>query len=289
VVQTVSGPSGLTVSHAFPSAGNFTTKVKVVDSAGNVSPAATQPVALKALLLETDPGDATKTALVIGGTTGSDTITVTPADPTGTTVGVLINGVLQGGGPFAPTGYIIIYGQAGNDVIEIAAAFINMQPVTVAIPALLFAGAGGDTLSVAGSSANNILVGGAGNNKLTGGSARDILIGGGGASALHAVIGGGLLIAGSTIYNSNLAALVALSAEWGRTDRGYRDRVHDLFGDGSGGLNGSYFLNAASVIRDTAVSQLYGGTGSDWVWIAAGVTGGDQLKQVAVGDVVTFE
>src|SRR5204862_472985 len=69
VDQIVSGPSGLMVSHAFPVARTGTIRVKAVDGAGNVSPqAAALPVTIKTVDLQTDPGDNTKMALVVGGT-----------------------------------------------------------------------------------------------------------------------------------------------------------------------------------------------------------------------------
>lgn len=92
-------------------------------------------------------------------------------------------------------------------------------------------------------------MGGAGSNSLTAGSGRDILIGGGGTDILTAGSGDDLLIAGSTAYNSNLSALLAQMAEWGRTDRTYSQRVQDLPGTASGGLNGSYLLNSQTVSR----------------------------------------
>jgi hypothetical protein len=105
--------------------------------------------------LDADPADATKTALVGGGTSGNDTIVITPADPAGKTLPVSINGAVQPGGPFAPTGHLV-YGQTGNDTIQVAAATINVQSVLVAVPALLFGGSGNSTLSFAGSSTRQL-------------------------------------------------------------------------------------------------------------------------------------
>ena len=42
---------------------------------------------------------------------------------------------------------------------------------------------------------------------------------------------------------------MALMAEWSRTDVAFVDRVHDLFGTGSGGRNGAYLLNRQTVLR----------------------------------------
>jgi len=120
----------------------------------------------------------------------------------------------------------------------VQSAMINGKSVPVAIPAVLFSGGGNSMLNVAGSSAttSNVLVGGAGNDQLTGGGGADILIGGAGKDTLQAGSGSDLLINGSTAYDVNLAALLALSAEWG-SGKNFATRVQDLFelnGDGHG-------------------------------------------------------
>ena len=66
---------------------------------------------------------------------------------------------------------------------------------------------------------------------------------------------------------------------------GRQARVQDLLGDGSGGLNGTYQLNAHAVVRAAAVDQLFGGAGGDWFWLKAA----DQLSALADGEIVTFE
>jgi Ca2+-binding RTX toxin-like protein len=282
--QIIRGSSGLWITHVFPTSQTYRIKVMAVDSANNASPqAAMQSTTIQTVALETDPGDSTRTALVIGGTTGNDMITISPADGTGKTFTVRINGVVQPGGPFAPTGHILVYGQAGADVIREVAATINNKAVKIAVPALLFAGSDGSTLSAAGSSANNILVGGQGNDILTGGSGRDILIGGLGAAVLHAGSGDDILIGGSTLYNANPAALMALMAEWGRTDADYWTRVGHLFGSLGGGANGSFLLNRSSVHGSTASDALFGGPGLDWFFFTAI----DRLTNVAAGELAT--
>jgi sugar lactone lactonase YvrE len=285
VDQSVSGPSGTVVGHAYAGGGTFSVRVTVVDSAGNVVPgAASQAVAVRAVALEPDPADATLTALYVGGTAGSDVITIAPADVAGQTVAVTINGVLQPGGPFAPTGHIVVYGQSGNEVIQVAAKMIGGQVATVAVPALLFGGAGNNIISTAGSSAVNVLVGGSGNDLLIGGSGRDILIGGGGADTLRAGAGGDVVIGGQTAYDSAPIALATLAAEWGRTDRDYRQRVQDLLGEAAG-LNGPYLLGSRTVLHDAAVNQLFGGAGSDWFWLS---NIADRISNFVDGEVATF-
>jgi hypothetical protein len=288
LIQTIAGASGLTVSQSFPATGTFAPRVVAVDPAGDAGPAAVgQPVTIQAAALEADPADGAKTALVIGGTTGNDVITISPADPTGQTITVSINGAPQG--TFAPTGHVVVYGQAGNDTIQEVSQVINSHPVLVAVPALLFGGTGNDVLSAAGSSVSNVLVGGSGNDLLTAGRGQDILIGGGGAAVLRGGLGGDLLIGGSTIYDANAAALLLLAAEWGRTDIGYQQRVQDLFGNGPGGLNGTYLLNAQTVLPHAVISQVFGGSGADWYWFSDSSKAIDQVTGPTNGEVATFE
>src|SRR5262245_5958783 len=160
----------------------------------------------------------TKTTLFVGGTTGANSIIVKPADANGT---VNAKMGITSLGNFKPTGHIVVYGQAGDDIIKLQAAVINGKTVHVTTPAFLFGDGGNDTLDASGSSANNVLEGGAGNDTLRGGSGRDLLIGGLGADILHGGGGDNILIGGTTNYNGNLSALNAVMAEWGRTDADY--------------------------------------------------------------------
>ncbi len=238
VKQTIQSTSPLTVTHVFTSTAMGSVTYSVTDGSGNTANSSVPGVTIQSVAMEPDPADNTKNALVVGGTTGNDTLVITPAngDSSGQTISVTINGKSQG--TFTPTGHLIVYGQGGNDSIQVQSARINGQTVAVAIPALLFAGSGNSSLSVAGSSASNVLVSGGGKNTLTGGTGNDILIGGLGGSTLNAGTGSDILLAGMTSFDANLAALLALMAEWGRTDIGVPQKIADLYGNGSGGLNG---------------------------------------------------
>src|SRR5262245_58300183 len=65
---------------------------------------------------------------------------------------------------------------------------------------------------------NHVLLGDAGNDLIHGGLGHGLLIGGLSADTLHGRPGDGLLVGNGTAHDSNLAALLALLAEWGRTD-----------------------------------------------------------------------
>src|SRR5262249_8580315 len=157
--QTVSGPSGTTVSHVYTASGAYAVKVTATDKDGGVTSAATATDTITAVALETDPTDSTKTALFVGGTTGADSIYIKPADTSGTLTAKIGTTSL---GNSKPSGHLIVYGQAGDDTIKLQTASINGATVYVSAPAFLFGGDGNDTLNTAGSSVNNVLVGGAG-------------------------------------------------------------------------------------------------------------------------------
>ncbi len=97
---------------------------------------------------------------------------------------------------------------------------------------------------------------------------RNILIGGTDADRLTGSSGDDILIAGSTDFDANDAALRAILAEWSSLlpSHVYATRVQNLRdGTGSGDrLNGAFFLTAATVHDDAAVDTLTGKKALDW-------------------------
>ncbi len=261
-LTTVAGPSGLTANHVYPAAGSYTIRSTVLDAAGDVVQHATQTITIASAALEMNPSDSTTTVLVIGAAAAGGTIVLAPSAGS-VPVAVTINGAAQTvPSPPSPVGLIVAFGQGGNDVLR--------ESGSVGIPAILVGGGGANRLSVVGSSANNLLIGGSAGT-LQAGNAADVLV------------------AGSTPYDANLAALSALMAEWASADT-YSDRVRDLFGNGPGGLNGSYYLNPQTVVRDTALSRLVGGTsGASWFWFSDSLPRGDSIAGYRDGDVATVE
>lgn len=255
-------PATLTVPHVFTSSGSFTVDVWAIDKDGDKSPTPATFIAVVGA------------AAMQGGTlvVGGNNIVLQPANANGA-ISITVDGIAQG--VFNPTSQIVVYGLAGGDTIQIKNARIGHHNVDITVPAVVFGGNGGDTIDARGSSANNVLVGGSGNDVLYGGSGRNLLIGAGGGDTLY---GGGaddILIGGTTDYDSNLAALDAIMAEWGRTDISYQQRIADLDGAASGGQNGQYVLNVTTVHDDGAGDQLVGAGGQDWYVASAGdvVTG----------------
>jgi hypothetical protein len=114
----------------------------------------------------------------------------------------------------------------------------------------------------------SILDRGVGTTPFSADPGRDLLIGGSGAAQLVSNFGDDMLIAGTTAFDANEAALAAIIAEW-TSARSYADRVANLSGTGSGPrANGNYFLKAsgpdATVYSNGKQDVLHGGSGTDW-------------------------
>jgi hypothetical protein len=155
--QTVTGSAtGVSVCHVFTAAGTFQVKVTAAGADGVAGPAATLTETTAVVQLQPDPSGSGKTVLAVGGTLGDDRIFFRAA--VNGRVQVVLNGVSLG--TFAPTGGLLAFGQAGDDLIKVDR--------DITLPALLDGGAGDDTLR-----------GGGGNDTLLGGGGRDLLIDGG--------------------------------------------------------------------------------------------------------------
>ncbi len=242
----------LAPSHVFTSSGAYLVRLTVRDDDGGVT-TVSKTVTIAAVALQPDPCDPTKTALVAGGTTGSDLMLF---DRVGRDrVQVFLNGVSHG--VFGPTGRLLAYGQGGADVIEVAGS--------IDLPAWLYGDDGTDFLK--GGGGDDILWGGGGLDVLLGGTGRDLLIGGAGADRLVGGSGPDLLVAGTTLFDANHAALCAIMAEWS-SERSFEARAANLGGTGSGPrLNGNYFLTTdgpnQTVFDDAAVDVLTGAADRD--------------------------
>jgi hypothetical protein len=276
--QTVQGPgSGVQVAHTFTAAGPFNVSATATDKDNGTGPAASQAVTV--VPAELQGGD-----LLVGGTTGDDTITIQPADASGK-VDVVING--QDQGTFVPTGQVVVYGQTGNDVIQLLGLpTADGGSVPFTLPAVLFGGDGNDTLDASAATGSVVLVGGAGDDTLLGGGGRDLLFGGAGTDVLRGGAGDDLLVGGPTAYDADLAALALLRAEWTRTDADYLTRISHLNGSAAGGLNGSAVLNGQTVHDDGCVDDLWGEAGQDW-FICNGGTNPDHANDLEAGEIDT--
>jgi hypothetical protein len=224
---------------------------------------------------QANPQDASLRDLVVTGTDGNDHIHFTSG---GQEIQAQVGGFPNG--RFAPTGRLVAYGVAGNNTIQVDRG--------ITLPAWLYAGPGDDLLQ--GGGGNDVLVGGGGNDTLIAGGGRDLLIGGSGAAQLIGNSGDDIMIAGTTAFDHNQAALDAIMAEWG-SSRTYADRVANLSGTGSGPrANGDVYLLAsgpgATVFANGKVNRLQGGSGTNWYFAKRSGSLTDDLTGLHDGEIV---
>ena len=112
------------------------------------------PLTVDQVQVRPDATDPSKSVLAIGGTTKNDNIVLRPDGSGG--VRVLLNGASAG--VFSPTGFILVYGQAGNDRVSVDSR--------LGVQLTFFGGDGNDILS--SDSATDLLVGGAGHDRVLG-------------------------------------------------------------------------------------------------------------------------
>jgi streptogramin lyase len=283
ITATPGNGAGVAVEHVYttaPLTGSVvrTLTLTATDKDGGTSGMFTGSINLQTARMEGN-------TLAVGGTTGNDTIILTPADAAGD-ISVKYNGTSLGN--FKPTDHILVYCQSGNDTVKL----VNSSFGYISVPAFLYGGAtGNDTLDARGSTASNVITGGGGNNTIYGGLGRDLLITGLGASQLIAGSADSILIGGWTdydlsntamTYDKKLPALEAIMAEWGSGDS-YTTRINDL--TNGGGLNGSSRLNTSTVHDNGKVDTLVGTTTTALDWFFAGTS--DVVKNKTSGEVQT--
>ncbi len=255
-VETFTGQSGLHVEHIYADRGEYILEVTAEDRNGFVSDVATRSITVSAAAMQDDPLYPGHMMLVAGGTVGDDTITVYTLGG----IQLCINDEVAEA--FEPTSRIILYGQDGNDSINLAALW-NFAGQTMVW------GGGGDD-SIIGSTGSDILLGESGMDAIIGGLGDDLIIGGVGSDILLGNLGSDLLISGTTTYDRNDEALLAIEAEW-TSGRDYALRIGNITGTNAldDRLNTNYFLTkskngAGTVFDDNSMDLLFGGLGQDW-------------------------
>ncbi|MBI3465377.1 MAG: hypothetical protein HY000_20325 [Planctomycetes bacterium] len=220
-----------------------------------------------------DPLDptGTKNVLIIVGSSGRDIISLKRM---GSGAKARIDVVIDSQGfplfhsAFTTTGLnrILAHSGCGNDVIT--------GHANISTPLWLYGDAGLDDID--GGSGADILVGGDDRDEITGRKGRDLIIGGRGGDSLVSHNDEDILVAGTTRWDSNDAALSAIMAEWTRADLTYVPRTDHI--RAGGGLNGAFLLNANTVADDGARDNLTGWVGLDLFF--ANIDGdGDPLKK----------
>jgi Ca2+-binding RTX toxin-like protein len=137
--------------------------------------------------------------------------------------------------PGTYAGALTLNGQSGLDTLDYSAYATgvtvalaqNKATNTTSISGIetVLGGAGNDLLrgddginQLHGNGGHDILVGYAGADGLFGGGGRDLLIGGAGADTLNGGTDDDVYVGGSTAFDANEPALLAVRAEWARTD-----------------------------------------------------------------------
>jgi autotransporter-associated beta strand protein/parallel beta-helix repeat protein len=246
----------------------------VLGGTGVVGPITPAGGAIQGAIYQSSPLVAGQIDLVVGGTAAADSIGFNPAP--GGRIEATLNGTSLGA--FTPTGRLIVYAGGGDDDVQVAGS--------IGTSAWLYGEAGNDRLK--GGAGNNVLLGGAGDDLLVGGAGRDLLIGGDGSDRLVGNADDDILIAGTTAYDGNAAALDAVMAEW-TSGRAYGDRIANLQGAGRGvRLNGDVLLTvdgvAASVRDDGAADVLTGSAGRDWFFANLDAGTRDKLTDLAAAE-----
>lgn len=240
--------TGATFAFTPTQAGTYILTLTVTDKDGGATPVT------HAFVVSASPGvTLVQGVLTITGTDGDDDIKVNPGGGA-SEIKVMLNGEQT---TWVGATSIVVYANAGDDRVQIAGG--------VTLPVIAFGGDGNDRLKAGGGP--SILVGGDGDDTLLGGAGRDVLIGGRGADLIGGNGADDLLIAGATAFDANLTALNLIRAEW-TSGRSFADRVANLSGTGTSGVNGPVVLRTVvadpTVFDDDAVDRLTGGDGTDW-------------------------
>jgi hypothetical protein len=223
--------TGATASNTFTAPGTYTVALRVTDDDGQTAVDTTQVTVQSAML----QGN----VLYVGGTAGTDSITI----------GASSGAVTVNGTSYSGANSVIIYAGDGNDTVTAYSA-----PASTTLE--IYGGAGNDSLYAGG--ANDIIVGGDGNDLITGGKGRDLLIGGWGSDTINGDQDDDILIAGYTLHDNDPAALEGILGVW-NSSASYDSRVAQLVNSSTGTLRPD-----VDVFDDGIADTLKGAAGTDF-------------------------
>lgn len=243
--------SGSTFSFTPTAEGEYTVTFTVDDNDGGIT-STTATVTVTAVAQLEDG------TLMVGGTTGKDTIVFNPKgkqSANGSTIAVKING--KSLGVFTGVTGLVAFGQAGNDNIQVAGS--------IKVSAELHGDDGNDRIKAG--AGDDIVTGDAGDDHVDGGTGNDIVIGGEGADRILGGPGDDILVAGATSFDANTEALNSILEMW-TANGSYEDRIGAL--RKTDNTDGVFLTGASStssestVLDDGAADKLTGTSGRDW-------------------------
>lgn len=261
--------SGSTVTHTFTTVSTNNIQVRATDKDGGTGGFSQTPISVSPYVLRGDGFG--NTDLIWGGTPGLDAVYVFgPPSDLNLFVQIenlsVINQITSLGA--AVSGKVVLHGYDSSDVLVGQFLLGNVMEIhggdgdDVIVGGLL-----GDFLY--GDGGNDTIIGGTqsidGNDLISGGEGRDTLFGHLGADILSGDGGEDLLISDQFSFTNVPAAVQQIANEW-KSARPYAERVSNILGVTSTGVNGSWTLTPNSTIFDDgAQDTLIGGIGAtDW-------------------------
>jgi len=259
--------SPIALNHTYLTAGTFTLSFTATDKDG-ASTTVTQMITIAKSGVIADPNRPGQQSIVLGGSAGTDTITITQLSNGSVRVQSTFSGLQTftrgtGAGQISAGGGIYVYAGGGNDKVTL--------DKTVKYGATIYGGDGNDTLT--GGAGSDMLLGEAGNDNLYGGwDGRDILLGGLGADTLvghdaknrapAVTDAGDILMGGDSVFESpsRQAELFALYFEW-TSARTYAARVANIQ---------TQLVTLPAVGNDGSVDRITGGPGKNLFFLRAG-------------------
>ncbi|MEQ8667930.1 MAG: choice-of-anchor U domain-containing protein [Pirellulales bacterium] len=270
VDQTVAGvPSGTTVMHTFPGLSTNNIQVRATDKDASTGGYAQTPITVTPHVLRDDGFG--NTDLIWGGTPLFDSVYVVGQAPSLVLLVeieglILVNRVEFFGS--VVTGRVILYGYDFTDVLIGQAALGNVVEI--------HGGAGNDV--IVGGYLGDFLYGGPGDDLILGGlgaldgadtifgdEGRDTIFGHLGADTIDGGAGEDLIISDRYSFTNIPTAVQKIHEEW-KSARPYSERVSNILGTTSTGVNGPWTLQpGVTILDDGAADSVTGGIGDlDW-------------------------
>ena len=260
IFPTAGNGAGTTLPHVFKSIGTYVIDVTATDKSGAVSLVVSKSILVSKIALQVDPVNPSLTALAVGGSLGNDKIEF--EKKLGQEIRVEIEHDMSS--TFSPTGRILVFGQSGDDTIEI--------DDHISLTAEIYGGEGNDELR--GGSGNDVIVDTSGNNRIHAGLGNDSVTTGNGNDQIWGEAGDDIIDAGDGNNTIDAGAgndVVTTGSGQDAIDAGAGD---DLVRAGAGNDNLQGGSGNDILLGGDGNDQLEGGAGRD---LMIGGLGADRL------------